>query len=75
LDPKDGSAGAKVKSACENLEKWFNVAHSEAEVMEYVKHYKGNGFKLEDDKLRLASTLFDCKDGICEKLFNGLKDI
>ena len=75
LDPKDGNAGAKVKSACENLEKWFNVAHSEAEVMEYVKHYKGNGFKLENDKLRLANTLFDCKDGICEKLFNGLKDI
>jgi len=75
LDPKDGNAGAKVKSACENLEKWFNDAHSEAEVMEYVKHYKGNGFKLEKDKLRLASTLFDCKDGICEKLFNGLKDI
>ena len=75
LDPKDGNAGAKVKSACENLEKWFNVAHSEAEVMEYVKHYKGNGFKLENDKLKLASTLFDCKDGICEKLFNGLNDI
>ena len=43
--------------------------------MEYVKHYKGNGFKLENDKLKLASTLFDCKDGICEKLFNGLNDI
>jgi CDP-glycerol glycerophosphotransferase (TagB/SpsB family) len=74
LDPIDGNSGAKVKSACENLEKWFNVAGSEVEVMEYIRHYKENGFKLEEEKIRIANTLFDCKDGICERLFNGLKN-
>jgi CDP-glycerol glycerophosphotransferase (TagB/SpsB family) len=74
LDPMDGNSGAKVKSACENLEKWFNVAGSEVEVMEYIRHYKENGFKLEEEKMRIANTLFDCKDGICERLFNGLKN-
>jgi CDP-glycerol glycerophosphotransferase (TagB/SpsB family) len=74
LDPMDGNSGAKVKSACENLEKWFNVAGSEVEVMEYIRHYKENGFKLEEEKMRIANTLFDNKNGICEKLFNGLKN-
>ena len=73
LDPEEGNAGAKVKSACENLEKWFNVAMSEEDVMDYVRHYRKNGFVLEDAKREMASGLFAHKENICEKIHQALE--
>ena len=68
LDPEEGNAMVKVKSACENLEKWFNVAMSEEDVMDCVRHYRKNGFVLEDAKREMASGLFAHKENICEKI-------
>ena len=73
LDPEEGNAGAKVRSACESLEKWFNVAMSEDEVMEYVRHYGKVGFRLEDEKMEMAGGLFAHKEGICEKIHQALE--
>ena len=73
LDPCDGNAGAKVKSACENLSTWFNVAMSENEVMDYLRHYASCEFELEPGKRELAKTLFDCKEDICGHLLAELE--